>query len=52
MVIGYNPYDVYENLIMGSSTDRPITDGMIDANKLRIADNRIALSSDIFDILA
>ena len=24
--------------------------GMIDANKLRIADNRIALSSDIFDI--
>lgn len=50
VVIGYNPYDVYENLIMGSSADRPITDGMIDANKLRIADNRITLSSDIFDI--
>ena len=50
VVIGYNPYDVYENLIMGNRTNMPITDGMIDANKLRIADNRIALSSDIFDI--
>ena len=35
---------------MGNRTNMPITDGMIDANKLRIADNRIALSSDIFDI--
>ena len=50
VVIGYNPYDVYENLIIGNSQNSPITDGMIDANKLRIADNRIALSSDIFDI--
>ena len=46
----YNPYDIITSTHFKPGSEYPVYKDRLDVNKLKIADNRINLSSDIFDI--